>query len=320
MLSSPIKIFISLFIFIVILLIGYFFDISDQQNTIKKLKAQAVSLKTNLALQQNNLIEQEKITHNLATLESFITRQTHGETVELKQSEILQNIHKIGAKQQISFRQITPQKMQLHGYHSVLPIEINMVGNYQHIASFISKISNLDTPIVVQNIQMKHNFESNTALSTTLFANIYILNSMPKKIKYYPKYLVSDIKISPIALPEAVAPQHYTASHLRNPFTLMNNKENRLNKNIILLNTPLSKIKLLGTITGPNKKWAIIMPLGENSDKITHNVFIGNRISQSRALIIAIHPEGLVLKKQTGDDDHPQTETVTIAVSQKSSK
>lgn len=77
--------------------------------------------------------------------------------------------------------------------------------------------------------------------------------------------------------------------------------------NVILKNTPISNISLIGTMLQNTKKWAIIMSTAKNSDKMLFNVSIGDRISQNQALIKDITENYIVLEKNT-----PNNGPVTI--------
>ena len=287
--SLLIKIGLSFLILIIVLALGYFFDTSAQIKRIKQLKAERVTLTTKLAAETAKLNQQKIVKHNIAVLEKYIQSEAAEISPQMDQSKILEDIHAIGAKQQIQFTYIKPQKREDKAFYSILPIEIAVTGDYHRIAQFISSLGNLKAPIVTQDFRIKHDKDSDNLMNITLVANLFTPNADSLKTKYYPDSIIIDNKISSPALPTSAKSITYTDSTLRNPFTHMKNDQKNKYPNVIFRSVPLSQIKVLGVIATHNKKWAIIMPIGKNNDKMTYNIAVGDRISQSQALVTAIH-------------------------------
>lgn len=308
------KIGLGLVIFIIVVLLGYFFDTVKQQKTIKNLKTDKTMLAAQLASLDLAVKKQLLITHNLATLEQYLVTRSKDSDTTLDQSKLLKQFHDMGAKQQIHFNYIKPNSLKIKPYYTILPIEISLTGDYHHVAQFISDISNTQQPFLMTELMFKHEPKSDNLMSLVISGDLYTLHSNQQEVKYYPKYILKNAKGASESLPNKVNNVRYDKLSMRDPFTKMKVVTPQKYSNVILREVPLSKITVSGTITTGGKKWAIIMPTESKDDKMTHNVSVGERISQSQALITSIKPYEVVLEKDATTSEGLKTETVTLEV------
>ena len=313
--SMLIQLGISAVVLILIIFVGYYFDTSSQQKTLKKLKKTHTRLATELRSKQQQLSKQTIQKHKLALMEQYIKQDKMQSSGNYDQGMIIEQLHDLGAKQQIQFRFIKPLKTQYKSYYSRLPIDISATGDYHRIALFLSDISNLKLPIVVTDFVLKHDNKTSNMVSLRLVGQIYSLDPKQVQVKYYPVAINPTITKQPV-LPKPASTIRYTQQQLRDPFRRINATKSKQYSNVILRAVPLSKIELVGTIVEGAKQWAIIMPISENSDRITHKATVGDRISQSQALIKNITGNQIILEKEIGDDDSTKTETVTLTISE----
>lgn len=310
-----IQLCISIAIFVLVIFIGYYFDTTSQQKILQRLERDHARLANELSAKQQLLAKQTITKHKLALMEQYIKQDKMQSSGEYDQGMIIEQLHDLGAKQQIQFRFIKPLKTQYRSYYSKLPIDIAATGEYHRIALFLSAISNLKLPIVVTDFVIKHDDKASDMVSLRLIGQIYSLDPKQVEVKYYPIALNPAVNEQPL-LPKPAATMHYTQQNLRDPFHRIDATKTKQYSNVILRAVPLSKIELVGTITEGTKQWAIIMPISENSDRITTKVTIGDRISQSQALIRGITDDQVILEKEIDGDDSSKTETVTLTVNE----
>ncbi len=311
------KIALSLIIFIVIVLLGYFYDTVKQQKTISKLKNHKATLITQLADLELAVKKQQLITHNLATLEQYLATRIKNSVTHLDQSKLLKQLQELGAKQQIDFNYIKPNSLKIKPYYTLLPIEMSLTGDYHHIALFISDLSNMQQPFLMTEFMFKHAPNSDNLMSLVMSGDVYMLNDNKKETTYYPEHILKNVKGATVSLPTKVEEIKYNKLSSRDPFAKLKAVIPNNYPNVILREFPLSKIMVSGTITTDRKKWAIIMPIGSKDDKMTHNVSIGERVGQSQALITGIKPYEITLEKNASSSDGSKTETVTLEVADK---
>jgi type IV pilus assembly protein PilO len=313
--STFIRVVLSAIILILIIIIGYYFDTTTQQKELQKLSVKHIYLTTDLNSKKALLATQRITKHKIAIMEQYIDQNQASMSAGYDQSYIIEQLHDIGAKQHIQFTFIKPQKTIFKDFYTILPIQIEATGDYHRIAQLLADISNMKFPIVVTNFSMKHDNKTKQFMTLNMMGNIVSLDPTQIKIKYYPKAVIANSKET-IALPKPQATFNYSESSQRNPFTPIDQIQQKQYANVILRSVPLSKIELVGVISEGNKRWAIIMPTGKNDDRITHKATIGDRISQSSALITQIYNDHVSLQKDMGDDD--KTEMVTLNIDEDS--
>lgn len=142
-LPTSMQIMIIAIICVVVLALAYFFDFStktlqisgaNQQETTLKLQYEE-SLKQEAKL-QNDVSNLPLIKKMLATWQDKLVKPA-------EMPDVLNQILKIGAANQLQFNLFSPQAVQPdHGFNKI-PIKVSVLGNYHEIASFISQVANM---------------------------------------------------------------------------------------------------------------------------------------------------------------------------------
>ncbi len=147
MLKRVVKIFVAIITFVLIMLLGYYFDIRLQGETLQALQAQEVQLQKQVAAQKNNA--QENDAHQQYALQ--LQRLLQKSQVPALLEEISTVGHALGLEFQII--RLLPEK-ELAFYHE-LPIEISVVGDYHQLAIFSHRIATLFYLVTLEDFVMR---------------------------------------------------------------------------------------------------------------------------------------------------------------------
>lgn len=126
------------------------------------------------------------------------------------------------------------------------------------------------------------------------------------------RYLANAVKseehqISPLPIFKPVATFNYSANHLRSPFApalpLQNAKQELQRPKEILENYPLDALRVVGTLRGDKRYWALVaIP-----DGTVYQVTVGHHIGQNLGQITAISEQKLNIMEMIPDSKNGWT-------------
>lgn len=90
---------------------------------------------------------------------------------------IFDQINQAGFDQRLRFIYFRPQQREIKEYYVILPIKISVIGEFHDIATFISKITNLDVLIVPRNFILMRRVPNSDTLSMNLEIEVYFAKS-----------------------------------------------------------------------------------------------------------------------------------------------
>lgn len=152
----PARVFILAFISLMIIFLGYFFDVSSFQADIQSSLAQEDDLKQQLTLLinkestiKNDITQLPKLKNTLAQWqEKFVT--TSGFPV------LLDQILKYGEDNHLKINTVDPGNEVKEGMYYKSPVKINMTGTYDDIANFISQIANMPQMVIIDKYTLNN--------------------------------------------------------------------------------------------------------------------------------------------------------------------
>lgn len=141
---------------ILLLILGYWFDISNQFEKLTKAQTTEASLK-------KSLVKKYQLAANLDAYRVQLKQVNSAFQVLLQQlptsSEIpglLEDISKTGRAAGLSFKLFKPLPEVQKDFYAELPIKMSVIGNYHQLAEFISDISNLDRIVILHDFSIKY--------------------------------------------------------------------------------------------------------------------------------------------------------------------
>lgn len=150
--QMPLKkqLFIFAFIFLIVFLLGYGWDISN----LKKKIITAQKVETDLK-QQVNLIFTNEATHQ-ALLTKYpeyqnqLTAWNKKLTSRSDLPELVKDILKIGATNNIYIISFNPDNEENDGLYTRIPVNIITVSSYNQLADFVSQLANMQHLVVIK--------------------------------------------------------------------------------------------------------------------------------------------------------------------------
>ncbi len=95
-------------------------------------------------------------------------------------SVLLRKITLAGQQTGVQFVMFKPAGQKPSEYHTEMPVQISVTGNYHDVGSFLAELSNLRRIVTVSNLKLTTNLKSDDGSTTAEFvASAYSLNTAP---------------------------------------------------------------------------------------------------------------------------------------------
>lgn len=147
----PIKISVVAICCLLILVLGYWFDISTQFTLLEKAKENEATLRiefqTKMAEAGNVMLYQKQLQEAQQVLAGMINQLPNSTEIP----NLLEEISKLGIANGLQFNLFKPMPEDDLGFFIELPIQIAVIGSYHQLGSFISQVAGLNRIVTLQD-------------------------------------------------------------------------------------------------------------------------------------------------------------------------
>lgn len=155
--SAPkaVKIAALIFIFIAVLVAGYFLKITDMNKQLASLESKEQTLRQSFDKMQGTAVNLDAYTQQLEDMrKSFgaLLRQLPDKT-EIE--SLLTDISQTGIAAGLEIEYFKPEKLTSKEFYSEYPIKLKVSGRYHQFATFVSGVAALPRIVTLQNIQIR---------------------------------------------------------------------------------------------------------------------------------------------------------------------
>ena len=154
---KPIQIVIFVLLFIALLFAGWKFDITKKRDQLAKLEKREIQQIETLKVRQRKAANLNALKEQMKEMEiSFgdMVRQLPNQT---EVAGLLVDISQTGLGAGLEFKLFEPKAENPKEFYAVLPISINVVGNYHQFGEFISGLAQLPRIVTTHEINIKSN-------------------------------------------------------------------------------------------------------------------------------------------------------------------
>lgn len=154
---KPIQIVIFVLLFIALLFVGWKFDITKKRDQLTKLEKRETQQIETLKVRQRKAANLNALKEQMKEMEiSFgdMVRQLPNQT---EVAGLLVDISQTGLGAGLEFKLFEPKAENPKEFYAVLPISINVVGNYHQFGEFISGLAQLPRIVTTHEINIKSN-------------------------------------------------------------------------------------------------------------------------------------------------------------------
>lgn len=157
---------------IIVLIAGYFLDISGQLDVLDRNRKQEISLKSDFETKQAKAANLDAYKQQLADMETSFGTMLRQLPSKTEVEALIVEISQTGLSSGINFQLFKPQPEQQIEFYAELPIQMKMTGNYHQFGDFVSGIAALPRIVTLHNISILKEKDSDK-LSMEVLAKTY---------------------------------------------------------------------------------------------------------------------------------------------------
>ncbi len=146
---------------IIVLVLGYFLDISNQLEELDRNRAQENRLKSDFEKKQAKAANLDAYKQQLAEMETSFGTMLRQLPSKTEVEQLLVEISQTGLASGIEFQYFKPESERKIDFYAELPIKMKMTGNYHQFGRFVSGIASLPRIVTLHNIIIKGNKKGN---------------------------------------------------------------------------------------------------------------------------------------------------------------
>lgn len=161
---------------LIVFYLAYFFDFSDTNAKLKRIKNQEEDLKAQMVPLLTNQVD---LKNDLKKYPLFLQALSDSQKTMIEKkdlAELVNSIVKIGAKNGLVFSSFNPESEIKNNGYTEVPIKAALIGSYDQIATFFSQIANLDYLVAIGDFTLSKdikNTNSNKAVKAEITLEIY---------------------------------------------------------------------------------------------------------------------------------------------------
>jgi len=141
-------------VFLLVLVVGWFFYWSDQQNELNSGEQQEVQLKEQYKSKIQQAINLEALQKQKLQVADYVATLEKQLPSKAEMDALLSDINQAGLGRGLQFELFKPGQVVVKDYYAELPINIKVTGGYHDVGSFASDIANLPRIVTLNNMSL----------------------------------------------------------------------------------------------------------------------------------------------------------------------
>ena len=146
---KAIKSFFAVLIVVVILLLGWYFQISTQQEDLETAERKEVSLRGEFVKKQAQVVNLAAYKKQLEDMTDELQQMVNQLPGKTEMPKLILEISQAALGAGITNELFQPGPEVMKGFYAEKPIQLRMVGTYHEFGSFISKVASLPRVVIL---------------------------------------------------------------------------------------------------------------------------------------------------------------------------
>lgn len=147
--SSSIKMFFTVLVFAAVLLIGWYFFVSSQQDELASLAQQEVQLKSDFSRKQAKSANLEALQQQLTEMQDMLRQLLRQLPSKTEMPELLIDISQTALSAGLVTDLFQPGPETIKDFYAEKPIKLRMSGSYHQFGTFISGVASLPRVVIL---------------------------------------------------------------------------------------------------------------------------------------------------------------------------
>jgi type IV pilus assembly protein PilO len=146
---QSIKIFFTVLLFAVVLLVGWYFFVSSQQDTLTSLASKEDSLKQEFSTKQAKAVNLEALQQQLDEMQDMLRQLLRQLPSKTEMPELLVDISQTALSAGLQSDLFQPGPEVPKDFYAEKPITLRMTGTYHQFGTFISGVASLPRVVIL---------------------------------------------------------------------------------------------------------------------------------------------------------------------------
>jgi type IV pilus assembly protein PilO len=147
--TPSIKIFFTTLVFAVVLLVGWYFFVSNQQDELTTLAGQEETLKADFSAKQAKSVNLEALQQQLDEMQDMLRQLLRQLPSKTEMPELLVDISQTALSAGLESDLFQPGPETLKDFYAEKPITLHMSGTYHQFGTFISGVASLPRVVIL---------------------------------------------------------------------------------------------------------------------------------------------------------------------------
>lgn len=144
-----IKLFFMIGLFALIVLVGWYFQVSNQQDDLANAARQEVTLKKDFAAKQAKAVNLHALQKQLADMKDMLHQLLRQLPSKTEMPQLLVDISQTALAAGIDTELFQPEHENPKQFYAEQPIKLKMVGTYHQFGTFISNVASLPRVVIL---------------------------------------------------------------------------------------------------------------------------------------------------------------------------
>jgi type IV pilus assembly protein PilO len=141
--------FFTVLVFLLVILLGWYLHVSDQQDSLANLASKEESLKQEFTQKQAKSVNLEALQQQLDEMQDMLRQLLRQLPSKTEMPELLVDISQTALAAGLEIQVFDPGSEKPKDFYAEEPIELKMVGTYHQFGNFISGVASLPRVVIL---------------------------------------------------------------------------------------------------------------------------------------------------------------------------
>ena len=147
--TQSVKVFFTVLVFALVLLLGWYFFVSDQQDNLTSLANKEVILKQDFSTKQAKAVNLEALQQQLDEMQDMLRQLLRQLPSKTEMPELLIDISQTALATGLQNKLFQPGPETPKEFYAEKPIALRMVGSYHQFGAFVSGVASLPRVVIL---------------------------------------------------------------------------------------------------------------------------------------------------------------------------
>lgn len=159
-------------VFLVLLMLGFMFDVSDKMDALENITVERKKLQENFTVLHHQAVNLDAYRTQVNTVKNTLSEVTKQLPSDNEEAQMLEEISQKAIASGLHFRSIKPGPAENKGFYSEQQFEMSLLGSYHGFGQFVSLLSSMPRIVTIHDFNIQKT-GAGDKLDITVFVKVY---------------------------------------------------------------------------------------------------------------------------------------------------